>query len=110
MPLQQDTCDGGTSFTLQNGHLIHDGHELSKPDGAKVASFDLSAEVDDLETLGPITFVDGILHWDASDVGPGAFYVCDQQLYAYFADAVPASSCMRVTVGGVVAVACAEYF
>ncbi|KAK4936927.1 hypothetical protein LTR10_022305 [Elasticomyces elasticus] len=108
--VSEDDCDHASPLHLSSGSLLTSGFaaigKLLGASSALLGPLGFNASVDQVNT--GFLFVDGILHWNAPDVGEASFYSCEGVIWAGF-PSVPSylGICEQVVVGGIGAQACA---
>ena len=111
---QPVNCNVATPYTLVSGRLINNGTAVGKYNGSTTAVFGqlLSGNANPIVDTG-FAFINGILAWQAPDVGVALFYNCGGTIYAAFdptsllGDApAPYNNCNQVALGGIASASC----
>jgi hypothetical protein len=114
---QPVSCDVATPYTLSGGQLIQNGSAIGKNEGSATSIFGalLSGNANPIVDTG-FTFINGILAWQAPDVGIAVFYSCGGIICAVFDPAsllgdalAPFSNCNQVALGGLASASCSAY-
>lgn len=103
--VSQDQCDSADPLLLRNGRLLQYDYSIGKALGESLAPLGFLIPPPANQVDRTFSLTNGVLQWNATDVGNALFFSCNGEIVAAFEEMVPAG-CMQVIMGAIDGDAC----
>lgn len=105
--VSQEQCDSADPLLLRMGSLVQYDYSVGKPFNETLLPLGFLIPPPGNQIDQAFTLLDGVLQWNATDVGNALFFSCNGQIVAAFDEMVP-PGCTQVVVGAIAGDACQQ--